>query len=81
MRIVPILLLAALAGCATDHHRVDTHFTLNCSGAGKGWDDCTKQADTKCGAKGYDVVARNIDSVSGASGTSEMKREMVVACK
>ena len=83
MRIVSILLLAAatLAGCATDNHRGGNQVSFNCSGAGTGWDDCTKQADAKCGAKGYDVVKRNIDSVTGASGTSEMKRELVVTCK
>ena len=84
MRNISILLLAtvAMAGCATDNHRAaGNHLTFNCSGAGKGWEDCTKQADAQCGAKGYDVLARNIDSVTGASGTSEMKRELVVACK
>ena len=83
MRTVSVLLLAAtaVAGCATDNHRSGNHPSFDCSGAGKGWDDCTKQADSLCGAKGYDVVARNIDSASGASGTTEMKRELVVACK
>jgi hypothetical protein len=83
MRHVSILLIAAAAmtGCATDTHRAGGNLSLNCSGPGKGWEDCTKQADTQCGAKGYTVVARNIDSTTGASGTSEMKRELVVACK
>ena len=82
MRLISIPLLAAMAtGCATDSHNNAQHLSFNCSGAGNGWDDCAKQADAKCGAKGYDVVSRNIDSVSGASGTSEMKRELIVACK
>ncbi|HEX4480533.1 MAG TPA: hypothetical protein VH082_06970 [Rudaea sp.] len=85
MRIFSIALIVAMmmiSGCATDSHsNTGRHLSFNCSGAGKGWDDCTKQADAQCGAKGYDVVARNIDSVSSASGTSETKRELVVACK
>ena len=82
MRMISILLLAiAATGCATDSHNNRGNLTFNCSGAGNGWDDCTKQADAKCGARGYDVVRRNVDSVSGASGTSEMKRELIVACK
>jgi len=82
MRIISILLLAAAAsGCATDGHGSGHPLSFNCSGAGSGWDDCTKQADAKCGAKGYDVVKRNLDSVTGASGTSETKRELIVACK
>lgn len=83
MRIVSVLLLAAatMTGCATDNHRSANHPSFDCSGAGKGWDDCTKQADALCGAKGYDVISRNIDSTSGASSNSQMKRELVVACK
>jgi hypothetical protein len=82
MRLISILLVAAMAtGCATDSHSNGHQRSFNCSGASNGWDDCTKQADARCGAKGYDVVKRNIDSVTGASGTSEMKRELIVACK
>jgi hypothetical protein len=82
MRFLFILLLAAAAsGCASDGHGSGRRLSFNCSGAGKGWDDCSKQADAQCGANGYTVVARNIDSVSTASGTSEMKRELVVSCR
>ncbi len=84
MRLPPILLIVAVAtvsGCATDGHHSGRRLSFNCSGVGKGWDDCTQQADAQCGAKGYDIVARNIDSTSSASGTSEMKRELVVTCK
>jgi hypothetical protein len=81
MRTASILLFAAAAGCATNNHRSGVNQTFNCSGTGTGWDDCTKQADALCGARGYDVVERNLDSVTGASGISETKRELVVACK
>jgi hypothetical protein len=82
MRILSMLFLAAaVSGCASDGHGSSRRLSFNCSGAGKGWDDCSKQADTQCGANGYAVVARNIDSVSTASGTNEMKRELVVTCK
>jgi hypothetical protein len=87
MRFLSILIVvavAAVSGCATDGHGSSSsgrRLSFNCSGVDKGWDDCTKQADTQCGAKGYTVMARNIDSVSAPSGTSEMKRELVVTCK
>jgi hypothetical protein len=82
MRFFSILLLtAAVSGCANDGHRNGSHLSFNCSGADKGWDDCSKQADVQCGANGYSIIARNIDSVSTASGSSEMKRELVVTCK
>ena len=85
MRLIFVLMVtaavAAVSGCATDPHHDGRRLSFNCSGVDKGWDDCTKQADTQCGAKGYNVLARNIDSASSPSGTSEMKRELVVTCK
>ncbi len=85
MRLFSIAFIVAtvtVSGCASDgHSNTGRHLSFNCSGVGKGWDDCTKQADSQCGAKGYDVVARNIDSATSASGTNEMKRELVVSCK
>ncbi|MEP6484022.1 MAG: hypothetical protein ABJB01_06200 [Rudaea sp.] len=86
MRSLIVLLavtLAALAtGCATmGNNTVGKAMTFDCSGAGHGWDECTQKAQTACGAKGFDVVKRNIDSQSTSSGTSEMKRELQVSCK
>ena len=83
LSILIVIAVAAVSGCATDGHGSSSgrRLSFNCSGVDKGWDDCTKQADTQCGAKGYTVMARNIDSVSAPSGTSEMKRELVVTCK
>jgi hypothetical protein len=51
-------------------------FTYDCSGLGKGFDDCDAKAAAQCGKQGYDVVSRTGDSVN-----NEMKRTMVVSCR
>ena len=88
MRTSLLLLVASIAslgtGCAMTGKTKTTSgksMTYDCSGAGKGWDDCTKQADAQCGSGGYTVVSRKIDSQSTASGTSEMSRVLTVSCK
>ena len=86
MRTSLLLLVASIAslgtGCAmTAKTTSGKTMTYDCSGAGKGWDDCTKQADAQCGSGGYTVVSRKIDSQSTASGTSEMSRVLTVSCK
>lgn len=86
MRTTSLLFLVSIAtlgtGCAMNRTS-NTAKTMNydCSGAGKGWDDCEKQAAAQCGAKGYTIISRKIDSQSTASGTSEMSRVLTVSCK
>ena len=86
MRSLIVLLVVTLAatatGCAMNNKTVASKsLTFDCSGAGHGWDECTKKAEAACGTKGFDTVKRNIDSQSTSSGTSEMKRELSVSCK
>jgi hypothetical protein len=72
------LFIAAVAGCSMGerHSHGPQTFTYDCSGLGKGFDDCDKQATAQCGKQGYDVVSRTGDSVN-----NEMKRTMVVSCR
>jgi hypothetical protein len=61
---------------ATGKHSYD------CSGTGKGWDDCTRQADAQCGTNNYSIISGKSDAANTtASGNSEMKRTFVVTCK
>ncbi len=77
-----LALVFAVTGCAMNKPSASgKNLTFDCSGATTGWDECTKKADDKCGAGAYTVVSRNIDSAATSSGTSQMKRELVVACK
>ena len=72
------LLVVAVAGCSMGerHSHGAQTFTYDCSGLGKGFDDCEEKAAAQCGKQAYDVVSRTGDSVN-----NEMKRTMVVSCR
>jgi len=85
MRILFLLMLsiiaAAATGCMSDMKSSATQHTYDCSGAGKGWGDCTSKADAECGANHYAVVSRTgAADDKAASGNTEMKRTLVVSC-
>jgi hypothetical protein len=81
-----------LQGCATVHETYTADgrkaYTLNCSGAARGWDKCLDAAGNLCGSGGYDVVDRSDEdaaaiggSSSGFFGAKTRERSMEVACK
>jgi len=75
------VLVAAIAGCSMDQSRPQT-YTYDCSGLGKGFGDCTEKAKAQCGSRGYNIVSQTGDAAAPArSGTTEMKRTLVVSCK
>ena len=88
--------LISVAGCATVHQTYASDgrkaYTLNCSGAARGWDKCLAAAGDLCGSAGYDVLDRTLEgmSVAGAdvnatSGSGfkvdTHERSMLVSCK
>lgn len=74
--------LLAVTGCMSDVRTTSTRHTYDCSGLGKGWGDCTQQADAQCGANQYTVVSRSGEAEKRDSGgNTEMQRTMVVSCK
>jgi len=87
MRIFALLTLAVLAvagaGCMSDMKSSNGKtYSYDCSGLGKGWGDCSEQANAKCGARNYTIVSQNGDADGkGTSGNTEMKRTLVVSCK
>jgi len=87
MRVFTLLTLATLAaasaGCTDSVKPSEPQtFTYDCSGLGKGWGDCTQQADAKCGVRNYTIVSQKGEAADkGASGNTEMKRTLVVSCK
>ena len=70
------VLISGVAGCSMDGTHPRGSYTFDCSGYGKGFDDCEAKAATQCEKGGYDVVSRTGDSVN-----NEMKRTMVVSCR
>lgn len=88
MRVFTLLMLGVLVaagtGCMSDVKSSDgaKTFTYDCSGLGKGWGDCTEQADAQCGAHNYTIISQKGEAADkGASGNTEMKRTLVVSCK
>lgn len=88
MRVFTLLTLGVLAvagtGCMSEVKSSDgaKTFTYDCSGLGKGWGDCTEQADAQCGVRNYTIVSqKGAAEDKGASGNTEMKRTLVVSCK
>lgn len=85
-----------LGACASVHESYSQDgrkaYTLNCSGAARGWDKCFSAAGDLCKESGFDVLDRTSESGSvvagGFSGNSgsfggghTQERSMVVACK
>src|ERR1700740_1229778 len=96
--IIAICLTAALwvAGCATVHESYAPDgrkaYTLNCSGAARGWDKCYSAAGSVCGTAGYDVLDRSGEDVKlasaggnahsfGASAVKTNERSMLIVCR
>jgi hypothetical protein len=81
--IVALVFGLAGSGCMSDTRTTSTtRNSYDCSGTGKGWDDCTRQADAQCGTNNYSVISGKGDVRDTApGGNSEMKRTLVVTCK
>ena len=90
MRIIVIALL--LAGCVQTKsiHLPDGRqgHSINCSGQDFSWNQCYEKAGEICGARGYEVVARDGDQSSSVVGTqygviggTKVSRTMLIACK
>jgi hypothetical protein len=92
MRILTLAAVAALVGCATQKtvYLPDGKqgHSINCSGAALSWDLCYQKAGELCGARGYDILAKDGEqgaTISGTQygvfGTSVMNRTLLIACK
>ncbi|MBV5316903.1 MAG: hypothetical protein JZU50_03755 [Desulfobulbaceae bacterium] len=98
--LITVSVVATLGACATVQETYSPDgrkaYTLNCSGAGRGWDKCYAAAGELCKDAGYDIIDRssedasfaaiggNINRNSGSMGGSSVKtneRSMVIACK
>ena len=80
---MPLLMLGifAVAGCMTEAKTHGKTHTFDCSGAGKGWGDCTEKAYAQCGAHNYAVVSREGAAESkNDDRNTQMKRTLVVTC-
>lgn len=70
-----VAVISLLTGCATVRESFAPDgrkaYSLNCSGAARGWDKCLASAGEICGARGYDILDRTGEEmVSGSYGSS-----------
>jgi hypothetical protein len=69
-----------LTGCATVRESFAPDgrkaYSLNCSGAARGWDKCLTSAGELCGKNGYDILDRSSESmmVGSFGGGASMNR-------
>jgi hypothetical protein len=68
-----------LTGCATVRESFAPDgrkaYSLNCSGAARGWDKCLTSAGELCGKNGYDILDRSSESMMvGSFGGGSMNR-------
>jgi hypothetical protein len=98
MKKLALLVASAsiLSACASIHESYSQDgrkaYTLNCSGAARGWDKCFAAAGDLCKEAGFDVLDRASESGSVAAGSFSgssgsfagghtQERSMVIACK
>ena len=75
-----LVVATLLSGCMANAR--DGSSSYECSGAGKGWGDCRKMADARCGVDNYTVISGEGGAEPAkAGGNTEMKRVLVVRCK
>lgn len=90
-RLVIVMAVLALAGCATG---AKTHavrgvsgIEIDCSGLGSSWERCQKRAAKECKGAGYKVLARSDDAKEegefffGFNPAGLVTRTMLVICK
>jgi hypothetical protein len=90
-RLVIVMAVLALAGCATG---AKTHavrgvsgIEIDCSGVGSSWERCQKRAAKECKGAGYKVLARSDDAKEeeefffGFNPAGLVTRTMLVICK
>ncbi|MEY4795365.1 MAG: hypothetical protein RL724_2301 [Pseudomonadota bacterium] len=96
-RLSPLLaVLILLLGCAsaTQTYAPDGRaaHAVDCGGIWRDWGACMERAGDICGARGYDILARDTDrnrsggylrygSAGGGNYTSTYTRNMLIACR
>jgi hypothetical protein len=90
-RLVVVIAVLALAGCATSARthavRGVSGVEIDCSGLGSGWERCQKRAAKECKGVGYKVVARSDDAKEeegfffGFNPAGFLTRTMLVICR
>jgi hypothetical protein len=92
MRLLALVAVIALAGCATSRttYMPDGRqgHAIDCSGSLVPWSACQKKAGDICKARGYDIISANGEQGSTfvatnnlATGGTTSSKSMLIACK
>lgn len=89
MKKLAVLAFCVLTGCASPNPQAfsgpdgGTAYTMKCSGYGRDWDDCYKEAGRLC-PNGYDIVGQNsgVGGVvpAGSGAVIVNKQNMAIEC-
>jgi hypothetical protein len=95
-RLASLLALPILLGCAsaTQTYAPDGRaaHAVDCGGLWREWGACMERAGEICGAKGYDILARDTDrnrsggysrqgSIGGGFASTTHTRNMLISCR
>lgn len=91
-RLLPLIALLALGGCATTEttylNNGEQGLAIDCSGEANSWAACYEKADDSCAGTGYRIVGTNgtpapdeEDKTLGADIGNYKNRSVVVVCK
>ena len=91
-RLLPLLALLALSGCATTEttylNNGEQGLAIDCSGEANSWAACYEKADASCAGTGYRIVGTNgtpspaeSDKTLGVDVGNYKNRSVVVVCK
>ena len=89
---VPILLLGCASATQTYAPDGRAAHAVDCGGIWRDWGACMERAGDICGARGYDILARDTDrnrsggylrygSAGGGNYTSTYTRNILIACR
>jgi len=91
-KILPLLTVLALNGCATSKeiylNNGEQGLTIDCSGEANSWAACYEKADASCAGTGYRIVGtdgtpslKESEKTLGADIGNFKSRSVVVVCK
>lgn len=91
-RLLPLLAVLALSGCATSEttylNNGEQGLSIDCSGEANSWATCYEKADASCAGTGYRIVGtdgtpqpKESDKTLGVDVGNYKNRSVVVVCK
>ena len=92
IRLLCIVAVLGLAGCATAEHTTLKNgrqgLSIDCSGEAMSWASCYEKADASCAGTGYDIIGtdgtpqpKESEKTLGVDVGNYKSRSVIVVCK